>query len=145
LQESANVPKLKPQATSVLEGDESIFQQQKSDPNKIIKLPEEKLDQLDLQITLKQSTKVAAKNIQQTCSSLDRICLVHPETFFSILILKLRGTKLDETWTQWSPQDMECIPKRSFSQIQRFPFRFWRNSKNLGFGDELTKSSNRMY
>jgi hypothetical protein len=50
LQESANVPKLNPQATSVLEGDESIFQQQKSDPNKIIKLPEEKLDQLELQL-----------------------------------------------------------------------------------------------
>jgi hypothetical protein len=25
-----------------------------------------------------------------------RICLVHPETFFSILILELRDTKLDE-------------------------------------------------
>ncbi len=27
-----------------------------------------------------------------------------PETFFSTLILELRGTKMDETWTQGSPQ-----------------------------------------
>jgi hypothetical protein len=31
--------------------------------------------------------------IQKNC----QIYLVHPETFFSILILELRGTKIDET------------------------------------------------
>jgi hypothetical protein len=31
------------------------------------------------------------------------------------LFFELRGTKLNETWTQGSPQDMEYIPKRSFS------------------------------
>jgi hypothetical protein len=29
-----------------------------------------------------------------------------------------------------------------FSQIQIFPFQFLINSRNLGLGDELTKSSN---
>jgi hypothetical protein len=33
--------KSKPLATSMLEGDETTFQQQKSDPNKIMKLAEE--------------------------------------------------------------------------------------------------------
>jgi hypothetical protein len=39
------------------------------------------------------------------------ICAVHPETFFLTLILELRGTKLDETWTQVSPQHKEQVPK----------------------------------
>jgi hypothetical protein len=50
LQELAYVSKLKPQATSVLEGDEITFQQQKSDPNKITKLVEEELEQSDLRL-----------------------------------------------------------------------------------------------
>jgi hypothetical protein len=33
-----------------------------------------------------------------------RICSAYPETSFSTLILELRGTKMDETWTQGSPQ-----------------------------------------
>jgi hypothetical protein len=40
-----------------------------------------------------------------------RICPVYPETFFSILILELRGSKLDKTWTQGSPQHKEQVPK----------------------------------
>jgi hypothetical protein len=50
-QELAYVPKLKLRATSVLEGDESTFQQQKNDPNKIMKLAEEEWDQPDLRLT----------------------------------------------------------------------------------------------
>jgi hypothetical protein len=41
LQELTYVPNSKPQTTSVLEGDESNFQQQKNDPNKIMKQVEE--------------------------------------------------------------------------------------------------------
>jgi hypothetical protein len=41
LQQSAYVPNSKPQATSVLEGDERTFQQQKNDPNKIMNPTEE--------------------------------------------------------------------------------------------------------
>jgi hypothetical protein len=44
------------------------------------------------------------------------------KSFFPTLILKLQGTKLDKTWTQGSPQRKEYIPKRGFSQIQRFLF-----------------------
>jgi hypothetical protein len=47
-------------------------------------------------------------------SGLDRIYLkkggiypVHPKNFFSTLILELRGTKLNATWTQVSPQHKE--------------------------------------
>jgi hypothetical protein len=47
-QESAYVPKSKPRATSVLEGDEITFQQQKHDHNKIIKPVKEEWDQSDL-------------------------------------------------------------------------------------------------
>jgi hypothetical protein len=75
----AYVPKSKPQATSVLEGDESTFQQQKYDPNKITKPAEEEWDQ----------SAIAAENVH-------RICLFHPETFFSTFILELRGTKLNK-------------------------------------------------
>jgi hypothetical protein len=50
LQESAYVLNSKPWATSMLEGDECTFQQQKNDPNKIMKPMEEKLDQSDLQL-----------------------------------------------------------------------------------------------
>jgi hypothetical protein len=55
-------------------------------------------------------------------------CPVHPENFskfkyfFQTLILELRGTKLDEIWTQGSPQYKEYILKSDFSQIQRFSF-----------------------
>jgi hypothetical protein len=46
----AYILKSKPWATSVLEGDESTFQQQKHDPNKITKPVEEECDQSDLQL-----------------------------------------------------------------------------------------------
>jgi hypothetical protein len=48
--ESAYVPKSKPRATSVLEGDEITLQQHKHDANKIMKLAKEEWDQSDLQI-----------------------------------------------------------------------------------------------
>jgi hypothetical protein len=50
LQESAYVLNLKPQATSILEGDECTFQQEKNDPNEITKPAEEEWDQSDLQL-----------------------------------------------------------------------------------------------
>jgi hypothetical protein len=74
------VPKSKPQATSVLEGDEITFQQQKYDPNKITKPTEEEWDQ----------SAIATENVH-------RICPFHPETFFLTFILELRCTKLDKT------------------------------------------------
>jgi hypothetical protein len=62
----------------------------------------------------KQSSNVAAEKLsgehvrpwtgyvlsQPDISEKGDICPVHPETFFSTLFLKLRGTKLFETWTQ---------------------------------------------
>jgi hypothetical protein len=40
------------------------------------------------------------------------------------LILELRGTKLNETWTQGSLQHKEHIPKRGFPKSKYFPFGF---------------------
>jgi hypothetical protein len=37
---------------------------------------------------------------------------------FPNLILKLQGTKSDETWTQGSHEHKEQVPKRGFPQIQ---------------------------
>jgi hypothetical protein len=48
------------------------------------------------------------------------ICSVHPETFFSTLIIQLGGTKLDETWTQGSPQQKEQVPKEVFTKSKDF-------------------------
>jgi hypothetical protein len=50
LQESAYVPKSKPQATSILEGDESTLQQQKNDANKITKPTEAEWNQSELRL-----------------------------------------------------------------------------------------------
>jgi hypothetical protein len=46
------------------------------------------------------------------------------KSFFPPLILELKDAKIDEIWTQGSPQHKEYIPERGFSQIQRFPFQF---------------------
>jgi hypothetical protein len=51
--------------------------------------------------------------------------------FLPKLDLELWGAKLDETWTQGSSQYKEQVLKRGFSQIPRFPFQFWMNSRNL--------------
>jgi hypothetical protein len=48
--------------------------------------------------------------------------------------LELQSNKSHETWIQGSPQQKEQYSQRGFSQIQRFPLRFWINSKNLAFG-----------
>jgi hypothetical protein len=48
LQESTYFSNLKSHTTSVLEGDECTFQQEKNDPNKITKPMEEEWDQSDL-------------------------------------------------------------------------------------------------
>jgi hypothetical protein len=127
----------------MLEGDESTFQQQKHDPNKITKPAEEEWDQLNLRLAnyeanrrrmvsieltisklySKRSSKVASQKVRWTC-------LIHPKnfpkfkSFFPILILELQVTKLDETWIQGSPQHKEYILKRGFSQIQIFSFWF---------------------
>jgi hypothetical protein len=52
------------------------------------------------------------------------ICPVHPKTFFSILILEIRGTKLDEAWIIGSPQHKEQVPKDVFLKSKDFPFDF---------------------
>jgi hypothetical protein len=49
-QESAYVPNFKPLATSMLEGDECTFQQQKNDTIKIMKSVKEEWDQSDLRL-----------------------------------------------------------------------------------------------
>jgi hypothetical protein len=53
------------------------------------------------------------RDIRKNC----RICSVRLETFFSTLILEVRGTKLDETWTQGSHQYKEQVLKEVFPQI----------------------------
>jgi hypothetical protein len=40
------------------------------------------------------------------------------------LILELRGTKLDETWTQESPQHKEQVSKEVFPKSKDFPSNF---------------------
>jgi hypothetical protein len=127
----------------MLKADESTFQQHKHDPNKITNLMKDEWDQSDLRLT----------NYAQNCDQ--RFLMKNPadlsglgtnflkfKSFFPPLILELQGTKIDQIWTQGSPQHKKYIPKRGFSQIQIFPFQFWINTRNLGFGDELTKSSN---
>jgi hypothetical protein len=69
----------------------------------------------------KRSSNVAAEKVQRTCP-LHQENFSKFKSFFSTLILELQGTKLDETWTQGSPQHKEHIPKSVFFQIQRFPF-----------------------
>jgi hypothetical protein len=51
------------------------------------------------------------------------------KSFFPTLIFELRGTKMDETWTQGPHERKEYILKAGFSKIQIFPFRFYSNSK----------------
>jgi hypothetical protein len=70
-------------------------------------------------------------NIGPDMSGIDRIypekggiCPVHPEIFFSTLILKLRGTKLDEAYTQGSPQYKEQVLKEVFLKSKNFPSDF---------------------
>jgi hypothetical protein len=81
-------------------------------------------------VHLKQGSKVPAEKPSGLVRSEYQTCPVHIENFlkfksvFPPLILELRGTKIDEIWTQGSPQHKEYIPKRGFSQIQIFPFRF---------------------
>jgi hypothetical protein len=103
-QESAHVPKLKPRATSMLDGDEITFQQQKYDPNKITKPVEEEWNQSDLRlvnykkIVIKDSIEKSSKFIQSVYQTYP----VHIEnfpkfkSFFSSLIHELRCTKIDE-------------------------------------------------
>jgi hypothetical protein len=40
------------------------------------------------------------------------------------MILELRGTKLDETWTQGSTEHKEQVPKEVFSKSKDFPSDF---------------------
>jgi hypothetical protein len=79
----------------------------------------------------KTVNKHQAENCPTNISSLGRIypekggiCPVHPETFFSTLILKLRGTKLDEAYTQGSPQYKEQVLKEVFLKSKNFPSDF---------------------
>jgi hypothetical protein len=54
-----------------------------------------------------------------------QMCLVHLENFFSTLIHELRGTKLDETWTQGSPQHKEQVSiEVFFPKSKDFPSDF---------------------
>jgi hypothetical protein len=47
-----------------------------------------------------------------------------PRNFFPTLILELRGIKLDEMWTQGSPQHKEQVPKEVFPKSKDFPSDF---------------------
>jgi hypothetical protein len=93
----------------VLKGDESTFQQQKHNPNKITKPTEEEWDQLDLWLASYdqnnyQTLPLKLSGLGPDMSDLGwiyaekgDICPVHLKIFFSTLILELGGTKLDET------------------------------------------------
>jgi hypothetical protein len=89
-----------------------------NDPHKVTKLVEE-WDQ-----TAKTVKECQAETIPRTCLVWDRICPVHPKTFFLTLILELQGSKLDETWTQGSPQYKEQVLKEVFPKYKDFPFNF---------------------
>jgi hypothetical protein len=110
----------------------------------------------------KQSSNIAAKNVRWTCPTLNWICLASSDiskkawdmsglprnfprfiSFFPTLILELRDTKLDETWTQGSPQYKEYIPKRGFSKFKDFPFDFGltQKPKHWRWTHEIFKSN----
>jgi hypothetical protein len=123
----------------MIEGDESTFQQQKHDPNKITKPTEEEWDQSDLRLvnyTQNSHKMLLLKNSGGLVRSGYQTCLVHPENFskskffFPTLILELWDTKLDETWTHESPQHKEYILKRGFPKYKDFPFEFGLAQEN---------------
>jgi hypothetical protein len=105
-------------------------------------------------LRLKQSSNVATEKLpgghvrtwteyvwsQTDISEKGGICPVHLEIFFSTLILELRGTKLDEIWTQGSPQPKEKVPKEFFFSNSKISVpildeleesRFWGNQKKF--------------
>jgi hypothetical protein len=106
----------------MLEGDERTFQQQKHDPNKIMKQSEEEWDQSYLRLA-----NYAQNNDQRfllkSPTDLSGLGTGHTEnfpkfkSFFPHLNLELRGTKIDEIWTQESPQHKEYISNRVFFLI----------------------------
>jgi hypothetical protein len=49
-----------------------------------------------------------------------RICLAYPKISFLTLILELRGTKMDETWTQGSPQHKKQVFNEVFFKSKDF-------------------------
>jgi hypothetical protein len=94
----AYVPKLKPRAISVLEGDESTSQQQKHNPNRITKPAEEEWDQSDLLLAnyaQNSDQNLMLKKSDGLVRSRYRTCPVHLENFpkfnslFITLILEL--------------------------------------------------------
>jgi hypothetical protein len=102
-----------PYYLAVLEGDESTFQQQKHGSNKITKPTEEEYDQSDLRLAnyAQNSHQTLGEKLSgghvrcwtgyvRSLLNISRkvgTCPVQLETFFSTLILEIRGTKLDET------------------------------------------------
>jgi hypothetical protein len=64
-----------------------------------------------------------------------------PRNFLSTLILELRGTKLDETWTQGSPQHKEQVPKVVFFQNSKISLSILDELKESTFWRKREKSS----
>jgi hypothetical protein len=100
----AYVPKSKPRATSVLQGDESTFQQHKHDLKNIMKPAEEECDQSDLRLAnyaQNSDQRLLLKKSSGLVRPRYRTCPIHPENFskfkyfFPTLILELRDTKLN--------------------------------------------------
>jgi hypothetical protein len=79
LQESAYVPNSKPRTTSLLEGDECTFQQQKNYPNKIMKLSEEEWYQSDLQLANYAQNSHETMLLKMPDGALNRICPASPD------------------------------------------------------------------
>jgi hypothetical protein len=62
-----------------------------------------------------------------------KACVLNANSYLPTMDLELESTKSHKPWAPGSPQQKEQYSQRGFSQIQRFPFQFWMNSKNLDF------------
>jgi hypothetical protein len=122
MQELAYDPSSNPKAKTLQESDEHTNQHHRNDPLKIMNAAEKEWHQLDTRLARYD------QNSEQTlllklpgghvwpCTGYVRFRRIYPvnepdmsglpRTSFPTLILELRGTKMDETWTQGSPQHM---------------------------------------
>jgi hypothetical protein len=120
MQELAYVPSSNPEAKTLQENDEHTNQQYRNDPLKVINVAEKEWDQLDTRLARYDQNndqtlllKLSDRHVRPWTGYV-RFRRIYPliepdmssylEISFSTLILELQGTKMDETWTQWSPQ-----------------------------------------
>jgi hypothetical protein len=126
LQELIYVSSSIPKSKTLQEGDEHTNQQHRNGRLEVMNAAKKEWDQLDTQLARfsQNRERTSVWNLSRTLS---RILGQSP-------VGGLRGwfffPKLNEIWTQESSQHQDKLLKEFFSQVLRFPFRFWMNSKN---------------